>query len=62
MSYTVVIQQDGDTARLPCASYEEAVQVRQSFVNWGRCQSVEIEVNDPAEWQDIGCEFDPKVV
>lgn len=49
MVYNVVIVQDGDTARLPCASYEEAVQVRQSFVNYGKCQSVEIEVVDPSD-------------
>ena len=47
MSYVVVIVQDGDTARLECASYEEALQVRQSFVNYGKCQSVEIERKDP---------------
>jgi hypothetical protein len=47
MSYEVVIQQDGDSARLACESYEEAVQVRQSFINYGRYQSVEIERKDP---------------
>jgi hypothetical protein len=35
MSYTVVIQHRGETARLPCATRVEAEQVRQSFVNWG---------------------------
>lgn len=35
MNYTVVIQQDGETARLPCFTLEEAEQVRRSFVNWG---------------------------
>lgn len=48
MDWTVVIVQDGETARLPCASYEEAVRVRQSFVNYGKCQSVEIEHKDPS--------------
>jgi hypothetical protein len=47
MSYEVVIVQDGETARLACASYEEAVQVRQSFINYGKYQSVEIERKDP---------------
>ena len=43
MQYTVVIVQDGDVARLECATWEEAVQVHQSFINYGRCQSVTIE-------------------
>lgn len=44
MTYIVVIVQDGETARLVCETYEEAVQVRQSFVNYGKCSSVEIEI------------------
>ena len=43
MLYTVVILQDGETARLDCATLEEAQRVRQSFVNYGKCQSVTIE-------------------
>ena len=53
MTYTVVIVQDGKTARLECATYEEAQQVRQSFVNYGKCQSVSIEAKDPADRQVI---------
>lgn len=45
MKYIVVIEQDGGTARLECATLEEAQQVRQSFVNYGKCQSVTIEEN-----------------
>ena len=44
--YTVVIHQDGETARLDCATYEEAVLVRRSFINYGKCQEVRIEKND----------------
>jgi len=41
--YTVVILQDNDIARLPCESLEEAQRVRQSFLNYGKCQDVTIE-------------------
>ena len=47
MIYYVVIEHEGDTARLECASLEEAVRVRRSFVNWGGYQSVEILSKDP---------------
>jgi hypothetical protein len=40
----VVIVQDGETARLKCATLEEAQQIRQSFVNYGKCQEITIEV------------------
>ena len=43
MTYIVVIEQDGDTARLECATLEEAEQVKRSFINYGKCQSVSIE-------------------
>jgi hypothetical protein len=33
--YTVVINHQGETARLPCESIEEAQMVRRSFINWG---------------------------
>ena len=35
MTYIVVIQHLGDTARLSCATLQEAELVRRSFVNWG---------------------------
>ncbi len=35
MTYTVVINHNGETARLACQSMEEAQMVRQSFINWG---------------------------
>ncbi len=35
MSYIVIIQHQGEEARLECQSRTEAEQVRQSFVNWG---------------------------
>ena len=46
MTYTVVILQDGERARLDCETYEEAVQVKRSFENYGKCQSIEIEPKD----------------
>jgi hypothetical protein len=44
MKYTVIIEQDGETARLTCETLEEAQMVRQSFVNYGKCSDVRIEV------------------
>lgn len=46
MTYKVVILQDGECARLECATLEEAIQVRQSFINYGKCQEVRIEVEE----------------
>jgi hypothetical protein len=46
MTYTVVIQQDGEFARLECETLEEAQLVRQSFVNYGKCQAVTIETKE----------------
>lgn len=46
MTYTVMILQDDETARLPCATLEEAQQVRRSFVNYGKYQEVRIEVEE----------------
>lgn len=43
MTYYVIIEHEGDSARLECATLEEALEVRRSFVNWGGYQSVEIE-------------------
>ena len=43
INYTVVILQDGETAQLECTTLEEAQLVRQSFVNYGKCQEVIIE-------------------
>lgn len=43
MTYYVVIEQDGETARLACSTLEEAHQVRRSFENWGRCSNITIE-------------------
>ena len=40
--YTVVILKDGETARLECATLQEAQSVRQSFINYG-CQEIVIE-------------------
>jgi hypothetical protein len=51
MDYSVVITHNGEQARLPCESFEEAQQVRQSFVNYGKYQSVVIEAKDPVlDW------------
>jgi len=46
MNYTVVIEQDDEQARLDCETYEEAVRVKVSFENYGKCQSIEIETKD----------------
>ena len=43
MKYAVVILQDKEYARLECATLEEAQQVKQSFVNYGKYQEVTIE-------------------
>jgi hypothetical protein len=45
MKYTVVILQDNEYARLECNTQEEAEQVKRSFINYGKCQEVEIEQN-----------------
>ena len=44
MKYIVVIKQDNEFARLECETFEEAQKVRRSFINYGKCQSVEIEI------------------
>ena len=44
MKYTVVILQDGETARLKCDTLEEAQMVRTSFLNYGKFESITIEV------------------
>ena len=49
MIYTVVILQDNEYARLECATMEEAQRVRQSFVNYGKCQEITIEENSGVE-------------
>lgn len=43
MTYYVVIEQDGDVARLACDSLAEAHQVKISFENYGKCQNISIE-------------------
>lgn len=47
MGYIVLIKQNGETARLECATLEEAQKVRLSFVNYGKCESVTIERAKP---------------
>jgi hypothetical protein len=46
MTYFVIVEQDGDTARLECETLEEAQMVRRSFVNYGKCSDVRIEVKE----------------
>ena len=46
MSYTVVIVQDNEYARINCVSLEEAIRVKISFENYGKCQLVEIEMKE----------------
>lgn len=46
MTYTVIIFQDDGIARLVCASLNEAHEVRRSFINYGKCQDVRIEISN----------------
>jgi hypothetical protein len=43
MKYIVVIEQDGETARLECDTLEEAERVKVSFENYGRYQNIRID-------------------
>lgn len=45
MTYTVVIQHCNEVARLRCSTFEEAIRVKQSFINYGKYQSVEVEIS-----------------
>lgn len=49
MNYNVVIRHNGEQAVLPCGSLEEAQQVRQSFVNYGRYHEVSIEKKETVD-------------
>ena len=42
--YKVIILQDNDIAVLDCDTLSEAEQVKQSFINYGKCDSVKIMV------------------
>lgn len=44
MKYIVIIEQEGEQARLECETLEEAEMVHRSFVNYGKCNDVRIEV------------------
>ena len=46
MNYVVVIVQDGETARLDCETLQQAQLVKRSFINYGKCESVTIEVKE----------------
>ena len=59
MTYYVVIEQDGETARLECQSYAEAQQVKVSFENYGKCQNISIEQDE--EEHDELPSYDPDV-
>jgi len=52
MTWFVVIQQDDDQAVLECDTVDEAILLRQSFLNYGKYQSVEI-VNKTSSAVDI---------
>ena len=43
MKYIVVITNNGDDARLECETLEEAVLLKQAFLNHGVYQSITIE-------------------
>jgi hypothetical protein len=43
MKYIVIIKDNGDIARLECETLEEAVLLKQAFLNHGVYQSVTIE-------------------
>ena len=42
--YSVVIKQNDEFARLDCETLEEALNVKRSFINYGKCQEVTIEI------------------
>lgn len=42
-TYIVVIEQDGETARLICETLEEAQMVRTSFLHYGKFEDIRIE-------------------
>jgi len=42
ITHTVKVMYEDGPAFLPCISHDEAVGVRRSFVNYGKCKSVEI--------------------
>lgn len=44
MTYFVIVEQDGNTARLECKTLEEAQMIHRSFLNYGKCSDVRIEV------------------
>jgi hypothetical protein len=46
MTHFVIIEQDGETARLECKTLEEAYRVRLSFVFSGKYSDIRIEVNN----------------
>jgi len=48
MKYTVIIEHEGEIARLECSSLKEAQEVRRSFINYGEYQSggIRIEASD----------------
>lgn len=46
MEYIVIITQDGEKAFLHCKTFQEAIDVRRSFINYGKCQSVIIQENE----------------
>jgi len=49
MTWFVVIRQEDDQAVLPCDTFAAAVQLRQSFLNYGKYQSVEIVDKTPSD-------------
>ena len=49
MTWFVVIRQENDQAVLPCDTFAAAVQLRQSFLNYGKYQSVEIVGKTPSD-------------
>jgi len=44
MAYVVVIIQDGEEARLSYNTWKEAMHAKISFENYGKCESITIEV------------------
>ena len=42
LPFTLIITDNGDTARLEFATHEEALQMKRAFDNYGKYQSVQI--------------------
>lgn len=44
MKYFIIIQHKGEIAVLFCDSYNEALQTKQAFINYGKYENVRIQI------------------